>query len=102
MGAETYKRSVGFAPGAHGNFLCLTLDLCHHYALTGERIPYTKEKRNFDRYRLPDQAKGIFRDVHDHRIYTIDNTISIKFTGGCGPNRLFLNINPNKYKLLEN
>lgn len=34
-------------------------------------------------------------DVHDHRIYTIDNTISIKFAGGCGPNRLFLNINPN-------
>ena len=106
MGAETYKRSVGFAPGAHGNFLCLTLDLCHHYALTGERIPYTKEKRNFDRYRLPDQAKGIFRDVHDHRIshdinIKVDDEITWLHQAICRPshhNRHILDFEKNFFR----
>lgn len=70
------KKGIGYAPGAHGNFLILTLNLCFHHSLNGEYLKYEKTAANYDSnkfiyadtIKLPKNIVTPYFDLHDHRL----------------------------------
>ena len=62
------NRSVGYVPGAHGNFLVLTLNLCYNHAINRDGIEYQIKSKNYDKVVFPKDCATPYFDLHEHRL----------------------------------
>lgn len=102
----SHKKGVGFAPGAHGNFLILTLNLCYHYSINQNHIDYKRQFGNWDRVKLPKDCVTPYFDLHDHRLshfinIKVDNEIVWLHQMICRPNHHNYHINYFERKFLK-